>query len=351
MFREAQWLAARLDQEFGRIIASVTEKKTNADVQRIAREYLKYKLERDMESRIVSPHRAIYNVSSAEAFSDDDLEWVGGELQTAKTELRERLYRHQEPLIDEIMQAHSVPPELRNALSHAILMANVDFWDTVHKRTKGDFSSDRGDPDFQGIPPNGVCAEPVSVGPLFSEVLPGFLDLMSQGEWRGQTLAQNTTTYSMFIECCGDQPVAKYARKDLAAFHDLLRALPRLYSKSAQWKGLSPVEIAKCTKEQDHERLAMKTVKRHFSALGRLFAYLKQRGECAGENPAYGFEFPDKRRTRDKRSMWDGEGLIQTNSIRTHPLLDFVCINGWSQSWFSCQDPGGTRKPYIAWSE
>ena len=49
------------------------------------------------------------------------------ELETAKTELRERLYDHQRPLIDEIMEAHSVPPEQRNALSHAILKANAEF--------------------------------------------------------------------------------------------------------------------------------------------------------------------------------------------------------------------------------
>ena len=53
----------------------------------------------------------------------------------------------------------------------------------------------------------------------------------------------------------------------------------------------------------------MKTMKRHFSALGRLLTYLKRRGEYIGENPAHGFEFPDKRRARDRRKMWEGEPL------------------------------------------
>jgi hypothetical protein len=51
MFREAQWLAAQLDQEFRGIITSVNENKNTTDVQRIAREYLKDKLDHDMRLR------------------------------------------------------------------------------------------------------------------------------------------------------------------------------------------------------------------------------------------------------------------------------------------------------------
>jgi hypothetical protein len=141
-------------------------------------------------------------------------------------------------------------------------------------------------------------------------VLPSFLDYMSAyEEWRGQTLAQNKTTYAMFMQCCGDLPVTAYERKHCAAFYDVLRSLPKLYSKTAAWRDLSLAEIAARTKDEDHERLSMTTVKRHFAALGRFFAHLKQRGEYHGENPAHGFEFPDKRRDRDKRSMWEGEPL------------------------------------------
>ena len=54
----------------------------------------------------------------------------------------------------------------------------------------------------------------------------------------------------------------------------------------------------------------MKTVKRHFSALGRLFSYLKRRGEITGDNPAYGFEFPDKR-AKEKHEDWPSEELAK----------------------------------------
>lgn len=312
MFREAQWLAAKLDQEFRGIMASVSGNKNTADVDRIAREYLRDKLDHDMRPRETSPREAVY-AKYAEPGSSfaEDLRWVETELDTAKTELRERLYNHQSPLIDEIMEAQSLRPELRNALAHAIFRANVQFWEAVRNRTLGEFSELYTAQPAQPVQLNGTTTSSIA-GPLLSQVLPGFLGFMSkQEEWRGQTLAQNRATYDMFVQCCGDKPVTEYQRKDLAAFYDLLRALPKLYSKSAEWRGLSLAEIAERSKDKDDERLTITTVKRHFSALGRLFAYLKRRGEYLGDNPAYGFEFPDKRRTRAKRSMWGGELLTK----------------------------------------
>jgi len=92
----------------------------------------------------------------------------------------------------------------------------------------------------------------------------------------------------MFTECCGDRPVSQYHRADLAKFYDVLRGLPVLYSKSKEWSGLSLLQIVEHTKEGAYPRLTMRTVKRHFSALDRLFSYLKRRGEYLGENPAHG---------------------------------------------------------------
>ena len=48
MFREAQWLAAKLDQEFRKVMSSVKKYEKPEDIQRIAREYLSSKLEHDM---------------------------------------------------------------------------------------------------------------------------------------------------------------------------------------------------------------------------------------------------------------------------------------------------------------
>ena len=74
----------------------------------------------------------------------------------------------------------------------------------------------------------------------------------------------------------------------------------------------------------------MKTVKRHFSALGRLFAYLKRRGETTGENPAHGFEFPDKRRAKEARDDWPSDEL---NKLFRSPV------------WTGCQSDSRRSRP------
>jgi hypothetical protein len=312
-FREAQWLAAILDREFRKVMTSVKKYEKPEDIQRIARDYLKGRLEHDMAVRIASPHIGAYSRSTDPGhIVADDLEWIEGELLGARARLRERLYDHERHTIDGVMEYHAVPAEQRNALAHALYHADVEFWETVIERTKGNPYAEP--PMLRSSEPvlsNGVAAPLIApTGPLFSEVLPSFLDYMSKQEkWRGQTLAQNKTTYAMFIACCGDLPVMAYERRHLAMFYDLLLSLPKLYSKTAEWRGLSLAEIAARTKQEEHERLSMTTVKRHFSALGRFFAKLKERGEYTSENPAHGFEFPDNRRERDKRSMWQGEPL------------------------------------------
>ena len=177
------------------------------DIQRIARDYLKSKLNQDLEQRAASPHIGVYSRSGESGrIVADDLEWIDGELQTARTELRERLYEHQRPLIDWVMTHNAVPHELRGTVAHAIFQANVVFWETVRERTLGNFSAELRDPgETRAFAPNisnGV-ATAIVTGPRLSEVLPGFLAFMSeQGVWRGQTLAQNTATYEMLIELC-----------------------------------------------------------------------------------------------------------------------------------------------------
>lgn len=105
-------------------MASVSKNDQTADVQRIAREYLKSKLNHDMALREASPHQAVYATYAEPGFSfADDLAWVDAELKTAKTELRDRLYGHQRPLIDEIMEAHSLPPPTSVTLSQRCLQS------------------------------------------------------------------------------------------------------------------------------------------------------------------------------------------------------------------------------------
>jgi site-specific recombinase XerD len=141
-------------------------------------------------------------------------------------------------------------------------------------------------------------------------VLKSYVDYaVKEKGWRGQSKAQNEATFSMFQQVCGDQPVTAYTRRNLAEFYDLLRALPALYSKDKRWRELPLRKVVEAAKDDPAKRLTMKTVKRHFSALGGFFTYAKRHGHLDGENPAHGFEFPSRGRANSKRQMWEGEAL------------------------------------------
>jgi site-specific recombinase XerD len=113
----------------------------------------------------------------------------------------------------------------------------------------------------------------------------------------------------MFQEVCGDLAVNAYTRRHLSDFYNTLRALPALYSKDKRWRGRTLQEVVEAAKDDPAPRLTMKTVARHFSALGGFFSYAKRHGLIEGENPAHGFEFPRKGRANSKRKMWEGEKL------------------------------------------
>lgn len=309
VFRVAECLADGLDQEFRRLIQGVTD--DNTDLAAILRTYLKQRLDRDMWRRTETPHAPMFgSPMPGRSHASVDLEWIDHELAVARGELAGRAFNHQRPLIDEVMEAHSVPEQYRNALAHGILQANVELWETVRRRTLGEFTPIREAPLRADA--RSAAAVEVPTGATLTEVLPAFLDYAQKDKgWRGQTLAQNKASYRMFEKCCGDKPVAAYVKTDLTKFYDLLRALPQLYSKSREWADLPLEQIAEQTKGHDIPRLTMTTVKRHFSALGVFFTYLKRRGEYVGENPAYGFEFPTKGRARHGRDMWTGEPLAR----------------------------------------
>jgi len=313
IYRQAEWLAQSLDNEFARTILAVL-KKNEVDVPRVVREYLKRRLDFDLARRAASPHGPVFGAigETGETPQSVDLPFVETELRAAKTELASRLYDHQRPLIDELMDESGVPSPERNELAHGILQANVELWETIRKRTLGEFPSvlETINRAIDRTP----AAAPVdeSVHPPLSERLPDFMNFMTSNQgWRGQTLAQNRTTYRMFIDCCGDRPIRAYERSDLAAFYDLLRQLPNDYSKNKAWRGRPLPEIARASADQPLSRISMRTVKRHFAALGRLFTYAKRRGEYDDDNPAHGFEFPEKGRARDKRKMWNEQQLAE----------------------------------------
>ena len=221
-------------------------------------------------------------------------------LSEARERLARRETRYVADEVAELMNRYDLPEESRAELAIGLLNVQVKSLETAFKRVQDGIEIDL-DRTATELPVEGPARlEPN--GRLLSDAWPPFVDLMVTEEgWRGQTESQNSTSYRMFIECCGDKPVGAYTRQDCARFYDLLRGLPALYSKKKEWRDLELAEIVERTSGQNIERLSMKTVSRHFSALGRLFDHFKRRGDFQGDNPAHGFQFPTKGRANSRR--------------------------------------------------
>jgi hypothetical protein len=320
----AQAMAEALDQAFDAFLRSHP---MNAGTKNILRRYLQEQLEELRLRHVRTPaDQPVYatGLNGHRTALEADLATIDGELAQLRTSLRNRDIRLAEPIAPRV-HPYRLPGAMHVELCLGILQANIHLLERSRRWLlegpvdwkESPLSLEDAEHPAQSISPRGTAIADAQAAssqpppsPLLSEVLPAFLELMTTEQgWRGQTQGQNRATYRMFIECCGDRPVSSYTRKDLARFYDLLRALPSLYSKKKEWSGLSLAEIAERAKGTNDPRMTMKTVKRHFSALGRLFTYLKRRGEYEGENPAHGFEFPEKGRARDKRKMWEGEKL------------------------------------------
>ncbi len=314
----AQALAKDLDDAFLRFLQRPPM--NEFDIKKALREYLRAELKSLRQKHLATPRdKAIHALEvdmpyDTHAVREADYNAIESRLRSLRRGLRERDLRGYGLVADDLSEGHVLTSEQRVEFALGLMKAQIQVLEQSERWIRHGLIDEikfdepaSGTPSVERPP---VEPENIATGPKLSEALPTFLDFMTKDQgWRGQTLAQNQATYRMFVECCGDRPVSQYERTDLTRFYDLLRGLPALYAKSKEWSALSLVEIIERTKGSDHPRLAMKTVKRHFSALGRLFAYLKRRGEYVRENPAHGFEFPSKGRARDKRKMWEGDKL------------------------------------------
>lgn len=296
-YREAEHLAELLNSAFQ---AAVRSSPTAADLRAILRKYLDDALEEDARARVSLPTGVpVYGLGATAPEGRDPVAMDQDVIAVALSEARQALAARDFPSVQDtvaiLLKEHGLPDSAVNALAYGVLEANVRVFEEAQRRTYG-----RSPvvllPDTPAAAPAALAAStPVApVGPLFSALLPKYIDLaVKEKGWRGQSLAQNKATFAMFQEVCGDLPVTAYTRTMLSDFYDTLRALPALYSKDKRWRGLPLKEVVTASKDDDVPRLTMKTVKRHFSALGGFFTYAKRHGHVTGDNPAHGFElFP-----------------------------------------------------------
>jgi hypothetical protein len=95
------------------------------------------------------------------------------------------------------------------------------------------------------------------------------------------------------MELIGDRPVSDYTGKEAGQFRDLLLKMPASHGKGGRIHASEAIRIADHKETASGEtipRIAMKTAKRHFSALSQAWEWCKPR-ELVERNIFKGFTF------------------------------------------------------------
>lgn len=220
--------------------------------------------------------------------------------------------------------------ELRQ-VQQAIMRTGIETVRAAQARLSGDFDHNPGDalvraalaargqteaslpPSIQSHPQaDQVSAKRTTrAGNNFSELADRFLTHQAKGRiWDNQTAAQAKKTYSLWKELCGDRRIESYDRADSQKFKDVMQALPWDYGKATGFRGKAIAEIVRLDEARTpkSERLALRTVKRHFAALSGLWRWAIAEG-MVSTNPFLGFTFPSMLRANEQRDMWTLEEL------------------------------------------
>lgn len=231
--------------------------------------------------------------------------------------------------------ADKVDKTERAQVAQALMRGGIDLAEAVRARYEGGFNFEPRDklltrkiealftqpaaeqPQATGPRPPVTPAQPpkeaaeTEAGPLFSETAARFVAKQKlTRSWENQTALQNAKSYELFEATCGNRPLRSYTRKDAATFKDVLQRLPSDYGKASQYLGKTPDEILALDAESGSKspRLAIKTVKRHLSALSSLWDEMHSHDEAA-KGIFSGFPFSKQKRARDQRALWSRDDL------------------------------------------
>jgi integrase len=214
----------------------------------------------------------------------------------------------------------------RNQLSQTLMRGGIELAEAVRARYEGDFTFEPRDkllarkvealfsqpraPEQQAsaAPEEKAASES---GPLFAKTAADFVAKQKlTRSWENQTALQNEKSYELFEAICGNRPLRSYTRKDAATFKDVLQRLPSDYGKASRYLGKAPDEILALDAEAGSKtpRLAIKTVKRHLSALSSLWEEMHSHDEAA-KGIFSGFQFSKQKRARDQRALWSRDDL------------------------------------------
>lgn len=209
-------------------------------------------------------------------------------------------------------------------MARLMARAMIEMHDDIARRLDGVFPPLSRDAPSQPsyVPPEPLPTQPPQPQPgiLFSEGYQAHEADMCGSRahpakpWQEQTRRQNAKTAELWVEFCGDRPTNFYTRDNAVAFKRALEHLPTNHGKSANDTRTLP-EIVKAISEAPRgERpttIAMKTVKRHMSAMSGYFAWLLDRPELSkikDTNILLNFKYGVSNSEED-RMMWESEDL------------------------------------------
>lgn len=319
LYREAEFLAGVVDSSFE---AALTQAKAAVtaeapDLNAILRGYLKEALEKHLQSEL-TPSGAV-----------PVGRWPLGMLEAAEADgraaLADRDYRNLRETIENLMERHSLPEDLRDRLGIGVLEAELRLIREAIRRAKGEtplvFPEEAEQAHAPSPPPppshekTKAPASPPSPpsAPTVSALLePFFKNREERDHTSHHDMRQERATLSRFMEVCRDRPVDTYNRGDVSRFMDTLRRLPTHYGKSPKDKTRTIAEIIAEADAKGSPRLTDKTAKRHLSALAVFFRYAMDLGHISRtqrEELVAEHAFKVQRGAKEQRDSWTAEEL------------------------------------------
>lgn len=167
----------------------------------------------------------------------------------------------------------------------------------------------------------GAAATPVGPATPAARKGPKVLELVDEwqvalvtgwGDWKAisqHSAGQYGVAVRLFSELIGNRHVGQVSHEDAALFRSQLLRLPASLGKGRPVHALKAIEQA--DKAGSIDRMTMKTVKRHVTALNRYWLWLQHAGHLGADHasPFTGHSFPGTRSRKSNRDDWSAEDL------------------------------------------
>ena len=187
-----------------------------------------------------------------------------------------------------------------------------------------------------------------------------FAELKREKAWSEKTDTIRKTQLRLFIEICGDKPLADYTQADIRQFKRTLSALPPGAHSKKMFANLSKREIAGKAREQGLPGLSLESVRQNMTTVSILFGWARANHQATLVNivqpmippPPNGLE---KRNNRDAFSIEDLKHLFAlplfhgVKSVQEWNEAGFVSMKGTGRYWIPFLSLYAGI-PYVRWT-